>query len=408
MAARSAGRQDARQLGLGAGSPRRVRRRTGAPRPRGTAPRDPTGVGVEPVAQAAGLAAAPAVAAAPRGHARQQTGARVAVAERAVDEGLEARGRAARARRSRRATARGPGWRARSRGRRGVRAGRSSACRAACWRAARAPGTPGARGRAKPRSATIRASRPARRAPPGRRAPRSSSSSLSRTLRARCTRAPKQVGAVDRGEQRLGREVGGEGARAPGVEAQVDGVGAGRQGRLQGRRPPGRRQQLGARPGRRPVRAMAARAAQSASSFHSASRRTRMRPEVGTISTPLPLELVHQQVDAHRVARDVAGDHHVDVVLFGDLAQVGAHVHADDRAHAVVGELLHDRHRALGAAGHVDPDLAGALAGLLFEHVRPGSLGGRAAILGHVEQGAPHVVDQQRLALGEKAREDRP
>ena len=37
----------------------------------------------------AGLAAAAAVAAAPRGHARQQAGARVAVAQGAVDEGLE-------------------------------------------------------------------------------------------------------------------------------------------------------------------------------------------------------------------------------------------------------------------------------------------------------------------------------
>ena len=93
-----------------------------------------------------------------------------------------------------------------------------------------------------------------------------------------------QVRPVDGGEQRLGREVGGEGARAPGVEPQVDGVGAGRQGRLQGRRPPGRRQQLGARPGDGLGRWR--QSAQSASSFHSASRRTRMRPEVGTISTP--------------------------------------------------------------------------------------------------------------------------
>ena len=42
----------------------------------------------EPVAHAAGLAAAPAVAAAPRSHARQQAGARVAVAQGAVDERL--------------------------------------------------------------------------------------------------------------------------------------------------------------------------------------------------------------------------------------------------------------------------------------------------------------------------------
>ena len=91
----------------------------------------------------------------------------------------------------------------------------------------------------------------------------------------------EEVGAVDRRRQRRRCEVAGKCPRAPGVQAEVDGVGAGRQGRLQSRRPPGRRQQLGRRPRRRPGQWR--ESAQSAISFHSASRRTRISPEVGTI-----------------------------------------------------------------------------------------------------------------------------
>ena len=45
---------------------------------------------------------------------------------------------------------------------------------------------------------------------------------------------------------RVAGEVAGEGARTPAFEAEVDGIGAGRKGRAQSARLPGRRQKLGA------------------------------------------------------------------------------------------------------------------------------------------------------------------
>ena len=82
----------------------------------------------------------------------------------------------------------------------------------------------------------------------------------------------EEMSAVDRREQGRRREVAGEGARAPRLEPKVDGVGAGRQGRLQGRRPPGRRQQLGPRPGGGPGRATEPLSPRSASTPHRGAR----------------------------------------------------------------------------------------------------------------------------------------
>ena len=58
---------------------------------------------------------------------------------------------------------------------------------------------------------------------------------------------PEEVGALDRRREGAVGEVAGEGSGAPAFETRIDGVGAGRQGRLQGRRPPSRRQKLDAR-----------------------------------------------------------------------------------------------------------------------------------------------------------------
>ena len=193
-------------------------------------------------------------------------------------------GRAARGRRSHRGRARAPGWRARNPGRRGVRAGRSSACRAACWRAARGPGR--RRGRSA-REAEVGDDQGVEPGAVGRLQGREGRFELvvfEQDVQGEMDACAEEVGAVDRRQQLGRREVAGEGARAPGVETEVDGVGAGRQGRLQGRRPPGRRQQLGLRPGGGTGRWRGR--AQSAIGFHSASRRTRMSPEVGTTSTP--------------------------------------------------------------------------------------------------------------------------
>ena len=95
------------------------------------------------------------------------------------------------------------------------------------------------------------------------------------------------------------------------------------------------------------------------------------------------------------------GDDHVDAVLVGLVAQLLAHVHADDRADAGGGELLDDRLRALGAAGHVDPYLAGTGAGAALAEVRAGSLLRGDAVLGDLEQHLLHVFDESRLLLRE-------
>ncbi len=63
---------------------------------------------------------------------------------------------------------------------------------------------------------------------------------VERQIRARIV----QMSRLDRLDGRLAGEVAGKGARAPALETEVDGVGAGGKGRAQGARLTGRRQQL--------------------------------------------------------------------------------------------------------------------------------------------------------------------
>ena len=98
----------------------------------------------------------------------------------------------------------------------------------------------------------------------------------------------------------------------------------------------------------------------------------------------------------------VAGDDDVDVVLVGLLAQLRAHVHADDGADAGVGELLHDLLGTLGAAGHVDLDLAGALArGLLLPMYGPAPFCAAMRYSGTSSSAFCTSSMSLRLALGE-------
>ena len=88
------------------------------------------------------------------------------------------------------------------------------------------------------------ASRPARYGASSAARAGSTSSSLSSVLSARYAFAPPGVSQFDGLDGALAREVAGEGPRAPALEAEVDGVGAGGKGRAQGARLSGRRQQL--------------------------------------------------------------------------------------------------------------------------------------------------------------------
>ena len=237
----------------------------------------------KPVTHAAGLAAAPAVAAAPRGHARQQAGAGVPVAQGAVDEGLEGETVGVEGRDlvegeltgqdGARKAELGKGLELGARVRIELRAGVQFELRVGLVNERRKAEVgddegveAGAVGRLE------------------RREGRLELVVFEQHVKGEVDARAEEVRPVDRGQKPRRLEVAGEGARAPGVEPQIDRVGAGRQGRPQSRRPPGRRQQLGPWTGGEPGTWRGT--AQSSISFHSASRRTRMRPDVGTISTP--------------------------------------------------------------------------------------------------------------------------
>ena len=89
------------------------------------------------------------------------------------------------------------------------------------------------------------ASRPARYGASSAASAGSTSSSLRSVLSARYARASYRWAVSTASRHRLAGEVAGEGARAPAREAEVDGVGAGGEGRAQGARLPRRREQLG-------------------------------------------------------------------------------------------------------------------------------------------------------------------
>ena len=225
---------------------------------------------------------------------------------------------------------------------------------------------------------------------------------VERQVRARVV----EMSRLDRLDGRLAGEVAGEGARAPALETEVDGVGAGRQGRAQRARLAGRRQQFDVSRGRHVGDAFTSPrggGAQRAGSAPGSSLTTLPllvavhadEAAGGDRLHAVALELVEEEVDAQRVAAHVPGDDHVDAVLVGLVAQLLAHVHADDRADAAVGELLDDRLGALGAAGHVDPHLAGTGAGAALAEVRAGALLRGDAVLGDLEQRLLHVFDER-------------
>ena len=119
-----------------------------------------------------------------------------------------------------------------------------------------------------------------------------------------------QMGRLDSLDGRLAGEVAGEGARAPALETEVDGVGAGGQGRAQRARLPGRREQLDAPSGRHASGA----SVMSAPGARRSERRQRARLHLDDLALLVamnadqaagrdrghaaPFELVEEDVDA--------------------------------------------------------------------------------------------------------------
>ena len=238
------------------------------------------GAGDKPIAHAAGLAAAPAVAAAPADHAREETQARVAVAEGAVHEHLEVEAV----------------WVERGDLVEGQLAGEDGALEAKLGQQGELGARVGVELRARvQREVGVAHAHLGREAKVGhderveaglvrsgqRRERRLDLVVLEQRVEGEVDTGAEEMRAVDGLEQRSGGEVGREGARAPTLETQVDRVGAGRERGLQGRTVAGRREKFGFLAHRsvpsRPVQpAGAGRQAPSLTTLPCSSRCTRM------------------------------------------------------------------------------------------------------------------------------------
>ena len=197
------------------------------------------------VAQAARLAAAAAVAAAAADHAGRAGSRRSSHSRARRGRRLRARHRARRrAAISSRLSSRARMAREKPKPRQRRELGASCACPAACWRAAADRGSCVAHARGETEVGDDEGVEAGEVRRFQRRERRPDLLVLEQCVERQVRARVIEVGGLDGRHDGLAGEVAGEGARAPALEAEVDGVGAGRQGRAQRARLTGRRQQL--------------------------------------------------------------------------------------------------------------------------------------------------------------------
>src|SRR3990170_518740 len=115
---------------------------------------------------------------------------------------------------------------------------------------------------------------------------------------------------------------------------------------------------------------------------------------------------VEEQVQPKRITRDVACDHHVDMVFFRLFSVVFRHMHPHDGAHTGLGKLFERVFGARGPAGHVHEHFAGPLVVGTDQDPGAGVVPGRLLILGNLFEELDHILQPGRyFTLEERLKE---